>query len=333
MSDTVTTELHQLHRSAWWPAQIGFANGEIACDWLFAGSARLTAPFFYESIFQLRETPFNRLFWRRTDAQQVLAAAENVETLPWRGVVLHTSRCGSTLATQLLSLDPSHRVFSEPEMLPSLLRMKQFLPPQVSAWVQSDLYPALLSCLTSKRNDEEHSAFLKLDLSLVSNLNDLMQAIPLTTPTLGLFRHPLETAVSQMAEPAATMNPGVPGLELRGVSPDETARMPYEEYLARRIAQSMQALIDLRQRRPVALIDYVDVPTQMPELLQSWLQALLDDDMKQRWSERSQRHSKYPRQAFQLDSARKQAEASPELRAAVERYAMPIYCALRAVAS
>jgi hypothetical protein len=333
VSDTVTTDRHTLRRTAWWPAQIGFANGAIACDWLYAGSVRLTAPFFYESVFQLRETPFNRLFWRRTDARHVLAAAESVETLPWRGVVLHTSRCGSTLASQLLSLDPAHRVFSEPEMLPSLLRMKQFLPPQVSTWIQSELYPALLACLGSKRNDEEHSAFLKLDLSLVSNLDDLMQAIPLATPTLGLFRHPLETAVSQMVEPSATMNPGVPGIELPDVLPEETARMPYEDYLARRIAQSMQALLDLRQHRRVTLIDYVDVPTRMPELLQAWLRSPLNDDMKQRWSERSQRHSKYPRQAFQPDSARKQAEASPQLTLAIERFAMPTYRALRSVAS
>jgi hypothetical protein len=160
-----------------------------------------------------------------------------------------------------------------------------------------------------------------------------MQAIPLSTPTLGLFRHPLETAVSQMADPAATMNPGVPGLELPGVSPEETARMPYEEYLARRIAHTMQALIDLRQRRPVALIDYLDVPTHMPELLQGWLQAPINDGMKLLWSERSQRHSKQPRQAFQPDSARKQAEASPELTSAIERFAMPTYRALRSVAS
>ena len=336
MNEHVNTQSAQptpLRREAWWPAQIGFADGAIACDWVHTGDARMTAPFFNDSIFHLRNMPFNLRFWRRTDAQHVVQVAADAKTLPWRGVVLHTSRCGSTLASQLLSLDAAHRAFSEPDILFSLLRLKRFLPHQDIAWVQTDLLPAMLACLSSVRNDEEHSAFLKLDLLLVDNVVDLMQAIPLATPTLGLFRHPLETAVSQLAEPALTMNPGALGSELPGFLPEVTARLPYEEYVARRIAHVMQALIDLRQHRSVTLMDYADVPTRMPELLQSWLPMPLSNDMSQRWIERSQRHGKYPEQAFQPDSTRKRAEASTELVAAVERFAMPTYQALRSVAS
>src|SRR6185437_13521248 len=74
----------------WLPVQVVDLGGQVFVDWLYFGAR------------PLRE-PFNRAFRYRLALADFLAGAAAAQSLKPSGLIFHMSRCGSTLAAQMLA--------------------------------------------------------------------------------------------------------------------------------------------------------------------------------------------------------------------------------------
>src|SRR5258705_13622399 len=99
----------------WIPYRLFEEGGENYCRWLYLGDEKITEPFFEETIGKCRVLPENsRWLTRCVSSLEVLPEwAQQVETISPTAFIFHISRCGSTLVSQLLGLQPVNIVLSE----------------------------------------------------------------------------------------------------------------------------------------------------------------------------------------------------------------------------
>ncbi|PXW54769.1 hypothetical protein BY998_12017 [Methylobacterium sp. B4] len=72
--------------------------------------AGMTEPFFYESVALAMTRPFNMAFRRRREAGILARLPPGLRP---SGFIFHMTRCGSTLAAQILAASPRNIVISE----------------------------------------------------------------------------------------------------------------------------------------------------------------------------------------------------------------------------
>src|SRR5688572_21745748 len=82
---------------------------------------RLDGPFFQDDVERWLSHPFNQALRRRTDLRTVVEVAATRPDVVVRGIILHQSRCGSTLLGSLLAASGA-RVISEASVVDSLAR-------------------------------------------------------------------------------------------------------------------------------------------------------------------------------------------------------------------
>lgn len=151
------------------------------------------------------------------------------------------------------------------------------------------------------------------------------------TPWVFLYRDPVEIAVSQLAEPAARLIPGMLGPASLLVPPEASTRMSREEFVARVIGGILALGVKHCEQAGGLPVNYAELPgavwarlakalgvTDEPATL-SGLCAVLSQDAKR------------PGHGFDADSSQKQSRASQALRAAIEAHAMPHYRKLEAM--
>lgn len=282
----------------WLPAQI--RAGEVT--WLRADGVRPTEPFFAETVDRLRRRPFNRLLARRTGLTEL--GARSPAGLPIRGLVAHTSRCGSTLVAGWLAADPQHCVLSEPQPLDVVLRLDLPVDEHVS------LIQSLLAALAQPRAGSEVAGWVKLDAWAIRSLPLLQLALP-GVPVVLLTRNPLEAAASHLGHRGAHTIPGALG-EVAGATPEEQVSRVLGD-----LHRDVLALTD----PPGLIVDHADLESRRGEVLS----VLGADPSYAGLDAVSARHAKNPVLPWVDDSASRRAGASPALRAAVAEHAEPAY--------
>src|SRR5690349_8754340 len=113
----------------WVPYKLTSLEDLLHCEWLFTGDKEFTEPFFDETIAKCRQ-----LYYRgriSISSIDVLPHWSNeIESVPPSAFIFHVSRCGSTLASQLLALDQTNIVLSEVPFFDALLRSKENISTQ-----------------------------------------------------------------------------------------------------------------------------------------------------------------------------------------------------------
>src|SRR6202012_5996296 len=118
------------------------------------------------------------------------------------------SRCGSTLITQLLGLDPNHVTLSEVPFIDELLRARGL--PDISAAVK-----AALVCYGQNRTGVEQRLFVKTDSWHLSFYRELREWFP-GIPVVLLYRSPDEVLYSQRKRRGIHAVPGIIASDLLG---------------------------------------------------------------------------------------------------------------------
>lgn len=273
------------------------AGAPGAVRWCASDGARFTEPFFDDTLRRLRRAGVGPALPPST----LDVWAGPPPSLPPVTLILHISRCGSTLLSQRFAAKPDHLVVSEARICDDILRgacegaavtdvdRARWLRHAASAFVEAQATPPgrlVIKC------DAWHLFALPL----------VRQAFP-EAPLLFVYRHPLEVLVSLMAQPSLTIvrdtvspeEMGIPRAERDGLSPAAHAAAILGAFFR-------QAL---RHRPWLTPIDYASMPV-------------------------AAMNAKRPGEPFVPDAARKRTSASSALREACARWAEPAYQAWRA---
>src|SRR5580658_2009599 len=144
--------------SGWLPTAIGFSP-EPYLDWAHFADVRLTHPFYEDSLRSVRSRPFNLAFRRRTRLPDLIAGgAPGGEATRPAGLIFHLSRCGSTLAAQMLAAVPGYVVVSEAAPIDTAAQLESADP---SAY--AGLLPAVVGAVGRRRFEGDRRLFIKLD--------------------------------------------------------------------------------------------------------------------------------------------------------------------------
>ena len=242
-----------------------------------------------------------------------------------------TSRCGSTLVSQLLASLPQNVVISEAGTIDSVLRAR-FRDPRLSDEDQLDWLKWTVGALAQPRNGDEERLFIKFDSWTMLSFPLIRRAFP-AVPWMFLYRDPIEVLASQFARRGAHMVPGAIEPEVFGMSLPEIATMPPEEYCAKVLARICEAALIHRQNGASMMINYEQLPGVCWTGFADLFGVEVSDAQRETLMRVAKRDAKNPMIDFESDSQSKQQSASKALREASARWLDPLYARLQAARS
>lgn len=220
MSEELSPEEHALLRgrqvqletlaslNGWYPVVAG-ADG---LWWRYLGEAKFCEPFFHDTLAAI--PPADRLSLHTGyDAAASFATPHAPSAF-----IFHTSRCGSTLLTQLLATLPDCTALSEPPAIDSFLRRYYAGQHGIEAEQRLCNIVAALgqACVTPARH-----LVIKLDSWHITSLPLFRRTFP-DTPLLFLYREPAEVMASHRRHRGRQM---VPGLVTAAMPPQDFGQL------------------------------------------------------------------------------------------------------------
>lgn len=313
----------------WLPAQSAPiarspADGVPAFDWVWVGPDPFTAPFHRDTIRSAGFRPMGRLTRVRTSLSAMIDGCGDEATLAPTGFIFHMSRCGSTLAAQMLAASPHHIVMSEPEPVDAVVQWATTSGVALARQVAA--LRAVVAALGRDRNGVSTRYFLKLDAWHAFALPLFRAAFP-DTPWIFLYRDPAEVLVSLKAEPGMHSAPG--GLPAALIGFDPATATNLDDYAARLFAALFDRVIDALPDGGLA----VHYPGLVGAMTTSAIPAHFgfapSPEESAAMARAATRDAKAPARAFASDSAAKRAAVSPTMTAAIETWLAERYAMLR----
>lgn len=303
--------------SRWTPIRLTWDGDRSVIDWCQTEGIAFDDPFFSQTVDRCLSHPFRLLFRQETGLDALCRAVEARPGLAPAGFVFHMSRCGSTLVAQLLGAPAQHLVVSEAAPLEAVLAGPEH--EEKLRWFRS-----MVGALGQPRDDWQRRLFVKFDAWSVLDLPVVRLAFP-GVPWLFLYRNPVEVLVSHGRRPGAHV--------LRGALPGDRFTSAPDlspvEYAARVLASICEAALAHRDDPLATFVDYADLPGFVTsDLARAW-SLVIDDDGRDRMTAAALADAKNPCLPFEPDSSAKQGAATDEIRAAVDRWLVPLHARLR----
>ncbi len=222
----------------WIPYKLSSDEGRPHCEWLYTGDEDFTEPFFDETITKCRQ--LNNRSRKSISSIDVLPPWSNeIESVPPSAFIFHVSRCGSTLASQLLALDRTNIVLSEVPFFDALLRSEKNIPHQ--------LLKAAIAFYAPVKSDRKH-LFIKTDSWHIFFYKQIRELYP-QTPFVLLYRRPDEVIRSQQKQRGMHAIPGMIEPALLGFDSHEVQQMNLDEYIGSVLEKYFQAFSTYSGRR------------------------------------------------------------------------------------
>lgn len=216
--------------------------------WRFFGDKRFSEPFFYNSVSSLNQD--NRLC-----VQTAFNALDTFENwLAPTAFVFHTSRCGSTLLSQLFASLPNCVVMSEPTVIDSYLSLYHAQAEQNGA---EKTLRQLLRALGQKRFAEERHFFIKLDSWHIKSLPLFRSAFP-DAPFVFMYRKPEEVLASHQRQRGPQMVPGLVAPALLDLDSEPLMPGELDKYCVKVLRHFFKAACD--QANELIFINYSQLP-------------------------------------------------------------------------
>ena len=292
-------------------------------DWCHLGAQRLLEPFFEDSVAAMMRQPFALLFRQQTSMRELQEWQQRSPGLPPKGFIFHLSRCGSTLACQMLASLEKNVVVSEAPPIDGVLRTAKLRG--VSEELRIEWLRALVSALGQPRAGSETQMFVKFDNWHLLDLPLIRKAFP-EVPWIFLFRDPVEILVSIATSPAPHAIPGMMKLGVQDLDAAQPGLAKVADHSARVLRLlSESALARLKQGDLGLAVHYDELPQAMHTRIASHFGLALSAEETELMRSQSRFNAKSPGMEFEKDSQTKQDKATPEIRAAVERELAPLY--------
>ncbi|HEX6427468.1 MAG TPA: hypothetical protein VF008_07265, partial [Niastella sp.] len=235
--------------------------------------------------------------------------SNEIESVQPSAFIFHVSRCGSTLASQLLALDRTNIVLSEVPFFDALLRSEKNIPHQ--------LLKAAIAFYAPVKNQRKR-LFIKTDSWHIFFYKQIRELYP-QTPFILLYRRPDEVVRSQQKQRGMHAIPGLIEPALLGFDSNEVQHMNLDEYIARVLEKYLQAFLDILEKDALAIpVNYSEGPIAMVEKIADISGASINGIDMEKIKSRAMYHAKYPDRVFAEEAIR---DPVPEYcRAAYEKY-------------
>jgi hypothetical protein len=279
----------------WIPYKFVTVNDAVCCRWLYLGDTPFTAPFFDETISKCRSLPENSKLISSLSSPAVLPGwAAQTEAVTPTAIIFHISRCGSTLISQLLALQPANIVLSEVPFFDELLRMDK----KEESGDSLHLLKAAVKLYGAKRNGEECSLFVKADSWHIHFYKELRQLYP-DAPFILLYRKPDEVLRSQQKNRGMQAVPGVLEPEIFGFDREEITRLSLDEYMARVIESYLLAFTEILAADQLAIpVNYNEGAVAIVLKIAAATGIAISNNEMEAMEQRAGFHAKYPGQVF-----------------------------------
>ncbi|HEX9369048.1 MAG TPA: aspartyl/asparaginyl beta-hydroxylase domain-containing protein [Vicinamibacterales bacterium] len=258
----------------WIPFRIHADRTPPVVDWCDLGEDTFTEPFFTQTIERcrrksrppsLRETSIATLVDRLAAHPGVAPAA----------FIFHTSRCGSTLVSQMAAALPRTIVISEAPPIDDVLRAPAPEPERIE-WLR-----ALVGALGQPRRGDERHLFVKFDAWHILNLTLVQRAFP-GVPCLFLYRDPAAVVASQLLMPGLHTVPGLVDPSVIGLDLPGALRLDRNEYVGRMLAAVYAGGLEGATDGRVTLMNYSELPGAALARLLEWCGLTGRDDLRDR---------------------------------------------------
>lgn len=300
----------------WLPAEVSDLKGRPIVRWRWFGPRRLLEPFYADDMAWAGYRPLNRLVSLRTPLP---GPGDSSPRMP-DGLIFHMSRCGSTLAAQMLAALPANIVISEAPPIDAVLRLEIDDDAKVSA------LQAMVAALGQVRAGETR-LFLKLDCWHVTDLPLFRRAFP-ETPWVFVYREPVEVLVSHLRRRGVQMIPELFPSARLGL---DTPEAPDADYCAQVLAVICEAAAHHHPGGGGRLVNYAELPEALLSKVLPHFGVTPTDDETTAIRAAGARDAKTPSRDFAPDGAAKHREAGDDVRAICDQRLGEIYRRLEAI--
>lgn len=286
----------------WIPSALIRREGEWLCRWLNVEDVPFTDPFFDETLNICRNRPANRR------SSQVLGSipamvewAEAMPSVTPSAFIFHVSRCGSTLAAQLLGLDRTHIVLAEVPFIDDLLRAS-YREPESPIENPEEAVKSAFRFYGQQRHGAETRLFVKAD-SWHIFFYPLLRALYPTVPFFLLYRSPDEVLYSHRRRRGMQSVPGVIERDILWAPGEESGPGPaptdLDVYMAGVLGRYMERFLQIDAIDPHAhLVNYAEGISEITERIARATDTPISAALKTEMSKRSGFHAKNPGQVF-----------------------------------
>lgn len=286
----------------WIPIKLYAEDDKLLCRWLYVGDKDFKEPFFDETISACRVLPENGHLKRSMSSTDVLVDWEKeFEVIEPTAFIFHISRCGSTLISQMLGLQPCNIVLSEVPFFDDLLRFGK------KQNRMSEILPQLKAAIGfygAKRNENHQHLFIKTDSWHIHFYKELRALYP-AVPFFLLYRKPDEVIRSQQKKRGMQAIPGLIEPELFGFKKedlfDQDGSLKYnlDDYMAKVLETYLQAFHNILQTDKLSFaINYHEEAMTIIDTIASVTQLPISEVESAAMLQRSRFHAKFPDQVF-----------------------------------
>ena len=282
--------------AGWIPIKLYPEDESLLCRWLYVGDKNFKEPFFDETISVCRRLPENGHLKRSMSTTDVLVDwQKEIDEVEPTAFIFHISRCGSTLISQMLGIQPSNIILSEVPFFDDLLRYGK----------KHDCMPAILPQLKAavalygaNRSGKYKQLFIKTDswhIHFYKKLRALYPAVPFFL----LYRKPDEVLRSQQKKRGMQAIPNLLEADIFGFDKVKISTMPLDEYMGIVIESYLTGFLNILQNDKAAFaINYHDGAMQVVNTIASVTNLQITDETKLLMQTRAGFHAKFPEQVF-----------------------------------
>ncbi len=311
----------------WLPTAIVPTPQGAALSWVHFAGEPLRDSFFETSARRAGALPINRLMRERSTLQGLIDAPVPDDALLPDGFIFHMSRCGSTLAAQMIAALPGAIVPSEAAPIDGAVQLNHQIP-GLPLELQVRVLRAVVAALGRNRDGNARRYVIKLDAWHMMALPLFRAAFP-ETPWAFMYRDPVEVMVSQKRQTGVMAVPGEVPPATFGI--DEKGEDSMLAYGANVLGRICQAAVENMSGGGGVLINYNEMPGAVPDRILRHFGIVADDADRAAMDDATKLDVKSKEKPFTPDGASKRAEATPDVLAVVDRYLAAPYAALEAL--
>jgi hypothetical protein len=320
-----------MSHTRWLPIGLTLTSNERLARWIDFGTTRIQEPFFADTVEKLlSQKP--RVAEKRTQLRAVIEAAKGLTPIPAPGIIIHISRCGSTILSNALRLNEAATVLAESAQVGALLdpQMASRLTAAEGPTFHQELLDSILRLYAAQADGSNSAIVLKCHALNILYACFIRSLWP-TAPIVIMIRNPVEVIVSNLRNPSPWIKAiSEPSLAREYLGEPSGRQMPVEELCSRGLGAFCHCASEIAHTG-CRVIDYSNLDAEAIRDLGEYLGVKLPPTHDQRFQDIMRRYSKdvSRRRIFSDDTRLKHEIASSELRQAAERWAFPAYVRLR----
>lgn len=254
-------------------------------------------PFFQGTVERWLGRPASLLFRTLSAHRDLASGLADAPPIRVAGLVMHISRCGSTLVTQAMAERPNTVALSEPSTLDIALAGHAR---GVSFEERARFVRALVLAQAAPFLPDGGDVVLKPEATHIAHLPLLQAAFP-EARWVFLHRRLEDVYASNVRLPGGSILTGQLDVTPFGLPPDLMQVVPFERYVAQIVAATGRLALAHDARTPGLFMDHAELTLGGLERVADHFGLSLDEPTRVRMSQRLLRDAKDPARPFAPD--------------------------------